>query len=244
MSAAALPSIAGTTAKVVRFNWPKYAAAFALAALAILAPDASFLPPAARSLLIGAAALGCAWAASSLLATWWVYDHRHVYEHVAEGLDPIGKWATVHAGFDDATNLLTATIGRPPHRIIDVPSDARASLRRATTASATHDRPAVVDLDAGAGAFDTIFLTFAIHEVRNRHAQRALFAELHRTLRPGGQLVITEHLRDLANAAVYGPGALHFLPGRIWRAGAEGAGFTPKSETAITPFVRRFTWTR
>jgi hypothetical protein len=95
-----------------------------------------------------------------------------------------------------------------------------------------------------AGCADTVFVTFAAHEVRDRAAQRALFGELRAALRPGGQLMITEHARDLANFAVYGPGALHFQPLATWRDRAAEAGLSPASETAITPFVHRLVWRR
>ena len=39
-----------------------------------------------------------------------------------------------------------------------------------------------------------------------------LFAELRRTTRDGGHVIVVEHVRNLANLLVYGPGAFHFLP--------------------------------
>jgi ubiquinone/menaquinone biosynthesis C-methylase UbiE len=89
-----------------------------------------------------------------------------------------------------------------------------------------------------------VFLTFAVHEVRDVDDQRALFADIHRVLRPDGRLVVTEFGRDVANAAVYGPAILHFQAAAVWRQRAGEAGFGPAVETAITPFVRRFVWTR
>ena len=63
---------------------------------------------------------------------------------------------------------------------------------------------------------DSVFVTFAAHEIRDRAAQRELFGELRRVLRPDGRLIVTEHLRDIANVAVYGPGAFHFQPAGTW----------------------------
>jgi len=95
-----------------------------------------------------------------------------------------------------------------------------------------------------AGSLDSIFVTFAAHEVRDLAVQRALFSVLARALRPGGRLVITEHSRDMANFAVYGPGALHFQPLATWRARAAEAGLAGLGQVSITPFVRRIVFQR
>ena len=89
------------------------------------------------------------------------------------------------------------------------------------------------------GSLDSIFLTFAAHEVRDLAGQRALFSDLRKALRPGGQLVITEHLRDVANFAVYGPGAMHFQPLATWQARAAEAELPIDGHATITPFVHR-----
>ena len=237
-----LVSVAGT-AKVVRFNWPKYAGALGLAGAAVLTSLIG-APAALRAMVWLPAALGCAWGASSLVATWWVYDHSNVYDHVAKGLGAVGEWATVHAGFDDATLALTACIGRPPAQVTEVAMHARSSLRRARGADAAGEPASSTGLRLHRDSLDTIFVTFAVHEVRGQQEQQALFEALRRALRAGGRLVVTEHLRDLANASVYGPGALHFQPAQVWRSRAAEAGFVAVSESNITPYVRRFTWTR
>jgi SAM-dependent methyltransferase len=242
VTAPTLTSVAGT-AKVVRFNWPKYAGALGLLLAALLTSWIG-AGPTVRATVWLAAALGCAWSASSLFATWWVYDHSRVYDHVANGLGAVGEWVTIHAGFDDATPALAAAVARPPARVVEVATHARSSLRRARTTHTPDEPASCTQLRLATGSVDTIFLTFAVHELRGRREQRALFAELHRALRPGGRLVITEHLRDLANATIYGPGALHFQTANVWRARAAESGFVPVAESTITPYVRRFTWNR
>ncbi|MEZ5164943.1 MAG: hypothetical protein R2695_00080, partial [Acidimicrobiales bacterium] len=68
--------------------------------------------------------------------------------------------------------------------------------------------------------------------------------ELRRVLRPDGRLIVTEHLRDIANVAVYGPGAFHFQPAGTWIDRAAEAGFELASDVSITPFVHRMLWNR
>jgi SAM-dependent methyltransferase len=261
----------GGTVKVIQFNWPKYTGAAAILAATVLASAARAPWPAVVALW-AAAVPAVAWTVTSLIATWWVYDHRQVYGQLTAGLGEIGEWAAVHAGFDESAPTLRDAIGRPPAAMAEIGLRPGASLRRARGLGAhsascepasrepASREPAAREPAAGEPAsrraaacepaawptefLDSVFVTFAAHEVRDLAAQRALFARLRDALRPGGRLVVTEHVRDLANFAVYGPGAMHFQSLATWRARAAEAGLAPESEAAITPFVRRLVWRR
>jgi SAM-dependent methyltransferase len=241
--AASTFTVAGT-AKVVRFNWPKYVVVVGLVVAGGLAPVLGF--PTLMVVGLGAvAAAGLIWTATSLLATWWVYDHRRVYDRIAVGIERVGSWASVHAGFDDATSNLAATIGSASQAVVALPVAASPSLRRARAGEAQRALVGAVDaLPLPTASADSIFVTFAAHEIRDRDDQRALFGELRRALRPGGRLVVTEHLRDLANVAAFGPGAFHFQPASTWHHRAEEAGFDLETDRSITPFVHRMVWRR
>jgi len=229
-----------TTTKVIRFNWPKYLSALAIATAALVA-DAAEVPGWIRYPLWAVCVPASVWTLASLAATWWVYDHRKVYEQLTAGLPDVGAWAAVHAGFDDSVPALRASIGRPPATVAEIAISPGASLRRARKLS---PRSTADGLPLTASSLDSIFVTFAAHEIRDTAGQRALFTALHRALRPGGRLVVTEHSRDAANFAVYGPGALHFQPLTTWYARAAEAGLTETSQMSITPFVRRAVFQR
>jgi SAM-dependent methyltransferase len=236
--AAPASPMAGTV-KVVRFNWPKYLAVLVILVTAAAASTAR-APEIVSGPLWAIGICGGVWTATSLLATWWVYDHRRVYEHLATGLAEAGQWATVHAGFDDASRALGKSIGHPPVAEVEIMVQPGPSLRRARHLGRRPPTSHPVDeLPLATTCLDSIFLTFAAHEIRDLDSQRGLFRELHRALRPGGRLVITEHARDLANFAVYGPGAFHFQPLATWVTRAAEAGLSPESDAAITPFVHR-----
>jgi SAM-dependent methyltransferase len=232
---------------VARFNWPKYAAAAGLGAAAVyLVAGVGVAPLLAAGLVVGAGA-GAVWTLTSVAATWWVYDHRRVYDLIAAPTPAQagpGPWVAVHAGFDDATPRLAARQG-PPAAVIALRSDAGASIDRAARrfpAPGLPARPGALPLADGRAA--AAYLSFAAHEVHGGPARAALFAGLARALRPGGRLVVTEHVLDPANLAVYGPGALHFRTRRTWLAGGAAAGLVLVDETRLSPFVRRFTWQR
>lgn len=59
-------------------------------------------------------------------------------------------------------------------------------------------------------------VTLAAHEVRDASQREALFRELARITKPGGRLIIAEHLRNLSAAAAFGPGLFHFYPRSTW----------------------------
>jgi SAM-dependent methyltransferase len=225
------------TAAVVRFNWPKYALVGVVVIAAVAAGPV--VPPAAAAGVAATAALSVV----SLAATWWVYDHRRVYDLIADS-PPGGPWVAVHAGFDEATPRLARRLGRPA-AVIALRHAGGASIDRAA-----HLRPAAGlpaepgHLPLATGRAARVHLSFSAHEVRDPDATRALFAELARALRAGGRLVVTEHVVDPATVAVYGPGALHFRTRRHWLAVAAAAGLAPVAEDRLTPFVRRFTWER
>jgi SAM-dependent methyltransferase len=95
-------------------------------------------------------------------------------------------------------------------------------------------------LPAAAGTIDAVVLPLSAHELRTAAARRALFGEIRRVLAPGGRVVVVEHLRNLANVAAFGPGALHFHSRRTWAQCFSEAAFVVCREFPITPFVRVF----
>lgn len=228
------------TTKVIRFNWPKYLGPLAIATAALVADEAA-APGWIRYLLWAVFVPGGVWTVTSIAATWWVYDHRKVYERLTAGLPDVGVWAAVHAGFDDSVPALRAAIGRPPATVAEITISPGASLRRARRLSRRFTADGLL---LTARSLDSIFVTFAAHEVRDTAGQRALFTALQRALRPGGRLIVTEHSRDAANFAVYGPGALHFQPLATWYARAGEAGLTETNHLSITPFVRQVVFVR
>jgi ubiquinone/menaquinone biosynthesis C-methylase UbiE len=54
------------------------------------------------------------------------------------------------------------------------------------------------------------------HEIRDPEERETFFRELTRLLAAKGQVVVVEHLRDMANMLAYNVGAFHFHTRAEW----------------------------
>jgi ubiquinone/menaquinone biosynthesis C-methylase UbiE len=122
------------------------------------------------------------------------------------------------------------------------PSIARARREaRSTLASVGAD---FRQLPLETASADLVSVIFVAHELRQAASKEAFFHEVSRVLRPGGCLLLVEHLRDAWNLAAFGPGAFHFFPRREWLRVASVTGFQLDDEILRTVFVRAFVFRR
>ncbi|MFB7619487.1 class I SAM-dependent methyltransferase [Kitasatospora sp. NPDC056181] len=237
--------------EVVGYNWPLYAAG-ALAAGGGWAL-ARWLPrPAAR--LVRAGALTAGWLlAAATAATWCIYDRSglHGYAWLDDLLpEGPGRHLVVATGLDEASRPVAARHPAAPQRTADLYDPAlmtegsihRARRRVPPVPGSLPARPGA--LPAATASLDSVLAVFSAHELRRPADRAALFAEAARVLRPGGAFVVVEHLRDAANSAVYGPGALHFLSRSTWLGHAAGAGLSLAAERRIAGLVTAFAFRR
>jgi SAM-dependent methyltransferase len=236
--------------QIVRVNWPFYAVA--AAALAIAPPVILRLPlpGAVRLALFAATGLAGFWVASSLVASWLVYDRsplmRWEWLPRALGFQP-EAWINIHSGLDESTPKVRALLGERG-RVFDMfdpgemtePSIARVRLRRNKSADLQQEHADFRHLPLTTGTIEAALLLLSAHELRTDAARIALFTELRRVLGPGGRVVVAEHLRDAANFLAFGPGFLHFHTRRTWTRCFARTRFDIHAEFPITPFVRVF----
>jgi SAM-dependent methyltransferase len=232
--------------QIVRFNWPFYAAALAVVAIApAVIPR---LPIAAwmRVPLYAGTGLVAMWLVASLAASWIVYDRSRLMDWdwilQALGFHP-ASWINIHAGHDESTPALRALFSDAQGRVFDIYDPAEMTEPSIIRARKNADRAEHADyrrLPLPTGTVDAAMLLLSAHELRSDAARAALFTELRRVLGPGGRIVVAEHLRDWANFLAYGPGVLHFHSRRTWVRCFARHRFDVHREFSITPFVRIF----
>lgn len=226
---------------ILRLNWQMYvkAAVFTAAGVALAGQfDGSI-----RLAILLAVASSTFWTATSLAASWWIYDRSHIYELAWLPTSP-GHWLNLHNGLDGIDRTLRTRYPSCAGDTLDIfdPHEMTEPSIRAARRQLGHP-PARANwryLPSSNQNYDTVFVVFTAHEFRRAEARERLFIEIQRVLRDTGRVVLVEHLRDAGNFAVFGPGAFHFLSRRAWIRSTSPAGLVMLSEQRITPFVRAF----
>jgi SAM-dependent methyltransferase len=234
---------------ILQYNWHFYAVSLC----ALLGAGALLrfrgLPRVGEGVVILAAAVTAFWFVSSLLVSYYVYDYKGVtaWEWMPSILSfRPQQWLNIHAGLDESTLLLTQLFPNTQFAVVDIfdpeemtePSIARARRLHPTLVPAITGK-----LDAlpfADRSYDTLFLLFAAHEIRQPTRRMEFFRECVRILANPGQFVLVEHVRDWKNFVAFGPGFLHFHSRDEWIRLAHDAGLTIEREDHVTPFVRCF----
>lgn len=227
---------------IIKFNWHFYAFALVMVILTII--SAGYFD--ARPLLY-LAMLIFAGSITSLLVSFYIYDLSGLYK-----LNWLNSTTTerliinIHAGFDETSLLIGNKYKDAALRIIDfydAQKHTELSIKRARKAYPTLPQTVRADtsrLPIEDNAADKIFVIFSAHEIRNDTERAAFIKELARIIKPGGQIYITEHLRDLANFLAYNFGFFHFYPKKSWLKLFSDADLKLAKEIKLTPFISTF----
>lgn len=159
---------------------------------------------------------------------------------------PPRRYANLHAGFDEFSNVLAARFPESERVVLDFfdgermtePSIARARALPTNQPPAQHVEFAALPLNDD--ELDAAFLIFAAHELREHDARAQLLRELARALKGSCRVIVAEHLRDLPNFLAFGPGFLHFHSRAQWLRGFAAARLPISDEFPLTAFVRVF----
>lgn len=233
---------------IIRFNWHFYALALGLALAVGVA--AALLP--APLCYVGWAGLGLIVAPVlvSLAVSTYVYDYAGLYElgwlpaRIAPA--PGTKLLTISAGFDEITPLLAQRWPADQLLPIDFYDPARhteVSIKRARQAYPPvpgTQRVSTNALPLPTHSTDYALAFLAAHEVRDATERAAFFQEIGRVLKPAGEIIVVEHLRNAANFLAYTVGFFHFHSRRAWLATFRAAGLRVAQEVKITPFLTAF----
>ncbi len=236
---------------IVRFNWHFYVLAFAAIFLILL--GGLFLWPSCSLLAIIASALIALPLISSLLVSYYIYDRSALYS--LSWLDQLslrkGRLiVNIHAGFDESSHLLKHKFPEAELSVLDFYDPVKhteVSIKRARKAYPAFPGTQAIStsqLPLAESSSDCIFLILAAHEIRNEEERLAFFNGLKQALKPGGKIIVTEHLRDLPNFLAYTIGFFHFLPESHWRKAFNDSGLHIEQRFRITLFINTFILTK
>ena len=232
---------------IVRFNWHFYA--IAALASALLFMLSGYISSPYYYYINMAAVLMITVVLSSLLISAYIYDWSGLYTfqwlNKAE-IKLAGHTVNINAGFDETSHLLQA---KYPHAQISVfdfydpEKHTEISIKRARKKYPAY--PGTLSINTSfvplvSASADQILITFAAHEIRNHEERIFFFRELKRILKPGGKIIVTEHLRDIPNFVAYTIGFFHFLRKSAWYSTFRASALNVDREIKHTPFVTIF----
>jgi SAM-dependent methyltransferase len=189
-----------------------------------------------------------------LIVSAYVYDYSGYYT-----LDWLKKLAiydaqvkticNINAGFDETSFLLKDLYPAADIIVFDFYNAERhtePAIIRARKVSITYPGTRQITTNAiplNDKSTDLIFLLSAAHEIRSNEEKIQFLAECHRICKPGGRVIMVEHLRDFPNFLAFTVGFTHFFSRQVWKSAFTKAGFATCTETKFTPFMSIFNCT-
>jgi hypothetical protein len=232
---------------IIRFNWHFYV--LAVVVILLLLVGSNFLSSYVAYVAQIVATLVLISMLISLSVSAYVYDFSDLYSFHwlnTNGVVPRKQLVNIHAGFDETSHLLakiypTATLAvfdfyNPnKHTEISIERARKAYPPFPGTVKISTDQIPLAEKSA-----ETILLTLAAHEIRNHDERTEFLKNLGKALQADGQLVVTEHLRDLNNFLAFNIGFMHFHSRKTWVKNFKEAGLKVISESKHTPFISVF----
>jgi SAM-dependent methyltransferase len=234
--------------QIIRFNWPFYAVATFVLLAGACVTCVFAIPPLLRLILSAAIGVAVFWLVASLIIAHYIYDRAGIYNgtwirRVTDG-EP-KRWATFHAGLEEFSEVIREQFPHSEGSVFDFFDRTEMTEPSIQRARQLENAPQGLPVDFRAlplrdGELETAFVLFSAHELRKTLPRARFFQELRRILRPHGQIVLVEHLRDWPNFFAFGPGCFHFHSRRTWLGTIQSAGLFTTRECSLTPFVRVF----
>jgi ubiquinone/menaquinone biosynthesis C-methylase UbiE len=187
----------------------------------------------------------------SLFVSYYVYDVSKLYslDWIDDDNEKINI-ANINAGFDETSILLKEKYSFAELAVLDFydpKKHTEISIKRARKAYPPYPNTIPVttsQLPFEDNSTDKIFVIFSAHEIRHKEERIVFFKELKRILKPKGEIIITEHLRDIPNFLAYNIGFLHFHSKQTWLNTFLSANLHVEKEQKTTSFISTFTLTK
>ena len=186
-----------------------------------------------------------------LIVSAWVYDYSGFYnfqwlkKHIRDDEKPT-LLVNINAGFDETSFIIKNRFRDADLKVFDFynakqhtePAIKRA--RKVTWMYPNTQQIASGSIPLNNHTADIIFLLSAVHEIRSHDEKINFLKECYRVCKPGGKVIMVEHLRDFPNFLAFSVGFTHFFSRSVWKNAFEGAGFSSFRETKFTPFMSVF----
>ncbi|HMG82104.1 MAG TPA: hypothetical protein VK559_03635 [Ferruginibacter sp.] len=232
---------------IVRFNWHFYALSFSIVLLLLFITR--YTPAASLFYILLVCIAIVVTTFISLLVSFFIYDLSNLYTLDwldRSGIQPANNIININAGFDETSALLQLKYPAANMQVFDFYDERKhteVSIKRARAAYPPYKNTIYIDtstLPLADSSIDTAFLLLAAHEIRNDRERIAFFEELKRVIVISGRIIVTEHLRDMANFLAYTMGAFHFHSKPTWLKTFTASGFVISKEIKVTPFITTF----
>lgn len=186
-----------------------------------------------------------------LIVSAYVYDFSGFYEF--KWLDQVigtdekaAVIANINAGFDESSFIIKSRFPLADVRVFDfydLKRHTEPAIKRARKVSLTYPNTQQISSNAiplNDRTVDIVFLLSAAHEIRSNAERVTFLQECHRACKPGGKLIMVEHLRDIPNFLAFSVGVTHFFSRETWKSAFRKAGFSSFKESKFTPFMSVF----
>ena len=186
-----------------------------------------------------------------LIVSAYVYDFSGFYDFNwlnkqiddEKGLKMI---VNINAGFDETSFIIKVKFPNSELKVFDfynARQHTEPAIKRARKVSLVY--PGTQEIASNTiplndNAADIIFLLSAVHEIRSHEEKIQFLRECNRICKPGGKVIMVEHLRDFPNFLAFSVGFTHFFSRWTWKRAFENAGFSSFRETKFTPFMSIF----
>lgn len=186
-----------------------------------------------------------------LLVSAYVYDFSGYYDlhwmnELVKEQEKADMIVNINAGFDETSFIIKRKFPQSDVKAFDfynARQHTEPAIKRARKVSLVYpdtQQVASNSLPLKDCTVDIVFLLSAAHEIRS-HDEKILFLkECHRLCKPGGKVVMVEHLRDFSNFLAFSVGFTHFFSRAVWKKAFEHAGFVSIRETKFTRFMSIF----
>ncbi len=186
-----------------------------------------------------------------LIVSAYVYDFSGYYnfhwlKNQVVNHERIHLIVNINAGFDETSFIIENKFPRSDLKVFDfynAKQHTEPAIKRARKISSVYPNTQQIASDSiplKDNTADIVFLLSAVHEIRSNEEKVRFLRECYRLCKPGGKVIMVEHLRDFPNFLAFTVGFSHFFSRSVWKKAFESAGFSSFRETKFTPFMSIF----